>query len=157
MSDWDEFQEGFLEHFLPLSMRKAKARDFELRQTPGMSVIVYDIRFIRLSRNVPHLHLLERDLIRRFVRGLVCPLFRVLTSQINHFSSYSDAVDLCTCDRDEGDGREWCLEEKIRVEEEGSLAHGRPKGGRVQPVRAQSLPKVSVAPNNLLQLLRDLN
>ena len=65
-----------MEQFILESVRRAKAREFEdLKKMPIMSVTEYDIKFTQLSRYAPHLVLMERMRIKRFVDGLVKPLF----------------------------------------------------------------------------------
>ena len=91
---WEEFREFFMERFLPESVRKAKAREFEdLRQIPSMSVSEYDIRFTQLSRYAPYLVPTERMRIERFIEGLVMPLYRAVAPQMKTFPSYAAAVD----------------------------------------------------------------
>ena len=83
-----------MERFLPESVRKAKAREFEdLRQIPSMSVSEYDIRFTQLSRYAPYLVPTERMRIERFIEGLVMPLYRAVAPQMKTFPSYAAAVD----------------------------------------------------------------
>ncbi|WRX16502.1 Retrotransposon gag domain - like 10 [Theobroma cacao] len=89
---WSEFSVAFLDRFLPLSARNAKAREFKtLVQTSSMMVSEYDIKFTQLSRYAPYLVSTEEMKIQRFVDGLVEPLFRVVASQ--DFTTYSTAVD----------------------------------------------------------------
>ncbi|XP_017974483.1 PREDICTED: uncharacterized protein LOC108661564 [Theobroma cacao] len=50
---WSEFSAAFLDRFLPLNVRNARAREFEiLVQTSSMTVSEYDIKFTQLSRAV---------------------------------------------------------------------------------------------------------
>ena len=45
-----------MERFLPESVRRARAREFEeLKQLPNMTVVEYDMRFTQLSRYAPYL------------------------------------------------------------------------------------------------------
>ena len=91
---WEEFSESFLERFLPESVRRARAKQFEeLEQTPSMTVAEYDIQFTQLSRYAPHLVPTERMRIERFIDGLVRPLFRAVAPQMKSFPSYSAAVE----------------------------------------------------------------
>ncbi|XWS50895.1 hypothetical protein CRYUN_Cryun12cG0129400 [Craigia yunnanensis] len=81
-----------MDHFLLVSVRDAKAREFEsLVQTFSMSMFEYDIRFTQLSRYVLNFVLTEEMKVKRFVNGLVEPLFIVVEPQ--KFASYSLVVD----------------------------------------------------------------
>ncbi|WRX29259.1 Reverse transcriptase domain - like 10 [Theobroma cacao] len=89
---WSEFSVAFLDRFLPLSVRNARAREFEtLVQTSSMTVSEYDIKFTQLARYAPYLISTEEMKIQRFVDGLVEPLFRAVASR--DFTTYSAAVD----------------------------------------------------------------
>ncbi|EOY18885.1 DNA/RNA polymerases superfamily protein [Theobroma cacao] len=89
---WSEFSVAFLDRFLPLSVRNARAREFEtLVQTSSMTVSEYDIKFTQLARYAPYLVSTEEMKIQRFVDGLVEPLFRAVASR--DFTTYSAAVD----------------------------------------------------------------
>ncbi|EOY03326.1 DNA/RNA polymerases superfamily protein [Theobroma cacao] len=89
---WSEFSVAFLDRFLPLSVRNARAREFEtLVQTSSMTVSEYDIKFTQLARYAPYLVSTEEMKIQRFVDGLVEPLFRAVASR--DFTTYSTAVD----------------------------------------------------------------
>ncbi|EOY08630.1 Uncharacterized protein TCM_023455, partial [Theobroma cacao] len=50
----------------------------------------YDVCITQLLRYAPHLVLIEQNRIKRFIRGLIEPLFRVLATQM--FSSYATMV-----------------------------------------------------------------
>ncbi|WRX26672.1 Retrotransposon gag domain - like 10 [Theobroma cacao] len=79
---WSEFSAAFLDRFLPLNVRNARAKEFEtLVQTSSMTVSEYDIKFTQLSRYAPYLISTEEIKIQRFVDGLVEPLFRAVASQ----------------------------------------------------------------------------
>ncbi|EOY21530.1 DNA/RNA polymerases superfamily protein, putative isoform 2 [Theobroma cacao] len=89
---WEEFSVAFMDRSLPASVRYGEAREFEvLVQTRTMSVSEYDIRFTQLSRYAPYLVPTEEMKVKRFVDGLVWPLFRAIGPQ--RFDSYSSAVD----------------------------------------------------------------
>ncbi|XP_017976442.1 PREDICTED: uncharacterized protein LOC108661959 [Theobroma cacao] len=89
---WSEFSTAFLDQFLPLSVRNARAREFEtLIQTSSMTVLEYDIKFTQLAKYAPYLVSTEEIKIQRFVDGLVEPLFRAVASQ--DFTTYSAVVD----------------------------------------------------------------
>ncbi|KAF7808083.1 DNA/RNA polymerases superfamily protein [Senna tora] len=95
--DWGEFNKDFLERFLPESVREARAKEFLLfKQTSEMTVAEYSTQLIRLSKYAPHSTSTERELIKRFVQGLLPPLFRAMVSQINQFESYAVALDCAT-------------------------------------------------------------
>lgn len=105
----------------------------------------YDICFIRLSKYVAHLHLIESNLTWCFVQGLMRLLFKAMASKINHFSSYSDAVDYARMIKMRTVEENASLRKKRRVGEEGTSVQVRPTSGRTQSVRSQSLPGVLVA------------
>ncbi|XP_017974536.1 PREDICTED: uncharacterized protein LOC108661597 [Theobroma cacao] len=91
---WSEFSTTFLDRFLSLSVRNARARKFEtLVQTSSMTVSDYDIKFTQLARYAPYLVSIEEMKIQRFMDGLVEPLFRAVASR--DFTTYSTVVD-CT-------------------------------------------------------------
>ncbi|EOY14114.1 Uncharacterized protein TCM_033375 [Theobroma cacao] len=79
---WSEFSTTFLDRFLPLSVRNARAREFEaLVQTLSMTVLQYDIKFMQFVRYAPYLVSIEEKKIRRFMDGLVEPFCSILGFQ----------------------------------------------------------------------------
>ncbi|EOY08662.1 Uncharacterized protein TCM_023639 [Theobroma cacao] len=81
-----------MDRFLLESVRDAKAQEFEtLVQAPRMIVSNYDIQFTQLSRYAPYLVQTERERIKRFIKGLHRPIYRILVSQ--RFTSYPEVVD----------------------------------------------------------------
>ncbi|KAF7808124.1 DNA/RNA polymerases superfamily protein [Senna tora] len=115
--DWGEFKKDFLERFLPESVREARAREFLLfKQTSEMTVAEYSTQLIRLSKYAPNSTSTERELIKRFVQGLLPPLFRAMVSQINQFESYAVALDCAT-------------RIEMREKEEDDAAKKRKRGG----------------------------
>ena len=76
---WDEFIELFLAHFFPQSVRDSRVCEFEtLVQIEQMSVMEYNIQFMRLSRYAPHLVATEKLRVQRFLEGLKSYLFRAI-------------------------------------------------------------------------------
>ncbi|KAF7814510.1 DNA/RNA polymerases superfamily protein [Senna tora] len=115
--DWGEFKKDFLERFLPESVREARAREFLLfKQTSDMTVAEYSTQLIRLSKYAPHSTSTERELIKRFVQGLLPHLFRAMVSQIYQFESYAAALDCAT-------------RIEMREKEEDDTAKKRKRGG----------------------------
>lgn len=89
---WEEFTQAFINRFLLENMRDAKSHEFEtLIQVPGMTVSDYDIQFTKLSRYASYLVQTERERIKRFIKGLHRPIYRILVSQT--FRSYPEIVD----------------------------------------------------------------
>ncbi|EOY03090.1 Uncharacterized protein TCM_017531 [Theobroma cacao] len=89
---WSEFSTAFLDQFLSLNVRNARAREFEtLVQTSSMTVLEYDIKFMQLERYAPYLVSTEDMKIQRFTGGLVELLFRAVASR--DFNTYSTIVD----------------------------------------------------------------
>ena len=85
---WEEFNKAFMDHFQPISVQDAKAHEFEaLVQTFSMFVFEYNICFTRLSCYTPNLVSTEEMKVKRFVKGLIEPLFRAVAPQ--KFTSYS--------------------------------------------------------------------
>lgn len=73
---WEEFKGVFMDHFIPRSMRMARAREFDLLKQDSMSVDEYDTKFIWLDCYTPHLVLNEREMIRQFILGLRHSLYQ---------------------------------------------------------------------------------
>ncbi|WRX11172.1 Retrotransposon gag domain - like 10 [Theobroma cacao] len=68
---WSEFSAAFLDQFLPLSVRNARAREFEtLVQTLSMTVSEYDIKFTQLARYAPYLVSTEEMKIQNVHGGI---------------------------------------------------------------------------------------
>lgn len=59
-----------MDRFIPWSTSLAKAREFETFKQGTMTIEEYDTQFHRLSNFATHMHLDERERIRRFVMGL---------------------------------------------------------------------------------------
>ena len=90
--DWFDFYNAFVERFTPESLREAKAREFELlKQTKGMSVLDYDIKFNQLVRYAPHMVVTENMKANRFANGLKEYLFGEIP--LTRTSTYSDVLD----------------------------------------------------------------
>ncbi|WRX26032.1 Retrotransposon gag domain - like 10 [Theobroma cacao] len=89
---WEEFTQAFMDRFLPESVRDAKTQEFEtLMQALGMTVSDYDIQFTQLSRYALYLVQTEKERIKRFIKGLHEPIYKILVSQ--RFQSYPEVVD----------------------------------------------------------------
>ena len=74
MGTWEEFQEAFLERFLPEGTRDAKKRAFEdLWMTPNMSVTEFELQYTELAQYAQGIVPTERDRVKRFVQRLVEP------------------------------------------------------------------------------------
>ncbi|EOY03180.1 Uncharacterized protein TCM_017765 [Theobroma cacao] len=87
-----DFSIAFLDRFLPLSVRNARARELEkLVQTSSMIVSEYDIKFTQLARYAVYLVSTEEMKIQKFMDGLVVPFLRVVASR--DFDTYSATVD----------------------------------------------------------------
>ena len=68
--------------------------EFErLWQTVGMSVAEYDAHFTRLSRYTPHLVAIETIKVRKFVRGLLDPMFTTFSPEVRRMS-YAEIVNV---------------------------------------------------------------
>ncbi|CAJ2633390.1 unnamed protein product [Trifolium pratense] len=77
--EWDEYAQRFLAQFLPRSVRDSRAQKFEnLVQLDQMTIMEYNIQFMRLSRYAPHLVATEQLRVQRFVDGLKSYLFRAI-------------------------------------------------------------------------------
>ena len=91
---WEEFEGVFVERFLPQSVRKARAREFEeLKQLPSMTMAEYDVHFTQLSLYTPYLVPTKHIRVDRFIYKLVRPLYRVVIPQVKTFPSYSITMD----------------------------------------------------------------
>ncbi|XP_059313960.1 uncharacterized protein LOC132064839 [Lycium ferocissimum] len=73
---WDEFADAFIEHFMPIEVREAKATEFENLRQNDMTVQDYYLKFVSLSRHAPHMVPDMRAVVRRFVLGLKPELHR---------------------------------------------------------------------------------
>ncbi|XP_060171750.1 uncharacterized protein LOC132602941 [Lycium barbarum] len=67
---WDEFTSAFLDHFMPIEVREAKAEQFLKLKQNGRSVQDYYLEFISLAKHAPHMVPDMREKVRRFVGGL---------------------------------------------------------------------------------------
>ncbi|XP_059294542.1 uncharacterized protein LOC132047526 [Lycium ferocissimum] len=52
---WDEFADAFIEHFMPIEVREAKATEFENLRQKDMTVQDYYLKFVSLSAYAPHM------------------------------------------------------------------------------------------------------
>ncbi len=90
--EWNEFAQLFLAHFLPQSVQDSRAREFEhFVQTYQMSVMEYNVQFMRLFRYAPHLIATEKLRVQRFLEGLKSYLFRVIAGHGD--MTYEQALD----------------------------------------------------------------
>lgn len=77
---WNEFEEAFLERFLPETTCMAHEQEFEkLLQGPDMPIDEYNSKFVRLARYAPHIVPDERHRINRFILGLRQPFYDVIS------------------------------------------------------------------------------
>ncbi|XP_059277631.1 uncharacterized protein LOC132031721 [Lycium ferocissimum] len=76
-TNWDEFVDAFLDHFMPIKVREAKVMKFERLRQNDMTVQNYYLKFVSLSRYAPHMVPdLWEAMVRRFVLGLKPELHR---------------------------------------------------------------------------------
>jgi hypothetical protein len=91
---WEQFSEAFLGRFLPEGLKDDLVRQFErLEQTASMSVDEYSRKFIALSQYAPHMVNTEHAKIKRFVSGLVRPLYMSMRATATKFDTLAEAVD----------------------------------------------------------------
>ena len=73
---WEEFEEAFLDRFLPQGVRDAKRQEFEdLWHTLDMSVTEYELKYNELAQYAAGLVPNEYEKIKRFVQRLDEPLY----------------------------------------------------------------------------------
>ncbi|XP_059280963.1 aldehyde dehydrogenase family 3 member F1-like [Lycium ferocissimum] len=72
---WDEFTSTFLDHFMPIEVREAKAEQFLKLKQNGRSVQDYYLEFISLAKHAPNMVPDMRARVRRFVGGLDSHLY----------------------------------------------------------------------------------
>src|SRR5262249_15594028 len=88
---WEEFSDNLMERFMPEIEKENRMYQFEaLRQTPEMTVTEYASKFIRLMRYAPTHVTTERIKIRRFIRGLIQPLYELVAA--THFPTLAEAI-----------------------------------------------------------------
>lgn len=90
---WEEFTKSFLARFLLINKWEDLVAEFKrLWQTVGMSVAEYDAHFTRLSRYTPHLVAIDTINVRKFVRGLLDPMFTTFSLEVRRMS-YAEIVN----------------------------------------------------------------
>ncbi|XP_070022617.1 uncharacterized protein [Nicotiana sylvestris] len=67
---WSEFANAFIDHFLPVETREARAAEFENLKQGSISVWEYHMEFARLSKYAIHMLPTMEARVRRFVQGL---------------------------------------------------------------------------------------
>ncbi|XP_059285670.1 uncharacterized protein LOC132039145 [Lycium ferocissimum] len=67
---WDEFVDAFLDHFIPIEVREAKAIEFKRLRQNNMTVQEYYHKFVSLAKHAPHMVPDTRVIVRRFLLGL---------------------------------------------------------------------------------------
>ncbi|XP_070018095.1 uncharacterized protein [Nicotiana sylvestris] len=67
---WEDFEEAFMDNFIPEEDREAKATEFEQLKQGNKSVQEYYVEFIRLAKHAPHMVKTEKTKICRFVGSL---------------------------------------------------------------------------------------
>ncbi|XP_059306403.1 uncharacterized protein LOC132057821 [Lycium ferocissimum] len=72
---WDEFTSAFLDHFMPIEVREAKAEQFLKLKQNGRSVQDHYLEFVSLAKHAPHMVPDMRVRVRRFVGGLDSHLY----------------------------------------------------------------------------------
>ena len=91
---WKEFEEAFLDRFLPQGVRDAKRQEFEdLWHTSEMSVTEYELKYNELAQYAPGLVPNEYEKVKRFVQRLDEPLYIALAAQVGNFKNVSQAAD----------------------------------------------------------------
>ena len=89
---WEEFEDLFLQEFLPETVRISWAYEFErLTQAGCGSIDDYANRFLELSAYAPGLVDTERRKVDRFVHGLQPQIRRVMVGQTH--VSLTEAID----------------------------------------------------------------
>ncbi|QHO50294.1 uncharacterized protein LOC107460305 [Arachis duranensis] len=83
---WEEFTEEFLTRFYPANKQAEDAIAFERLRQENMTVTEYTKEFTRLSKSAPYLVNSEEMKVRRFVRGLVEPMFTTLMPEVGCMS-----------------------------------------------------------------------
>lgn len=64
------FKASFLDYFFPLELREAKAVEFMNLKKGGMSVNEYTLKFTKLSKLCPSLHVDSRACMKKFTVGV---------------------------------------------------------------------------------------
>ncbi|XP_059301848.1 uncharacterized protein LOC132053760 [Lycium ferocissimum] len=67
---WDEFASAFLDHFMLIEVKEAKAEQFLKLKQNGRSVQDYYLEFVSLAKHAPLIIPDMRARVRRFVYGL---------------------------------------------------------------------------------------
>ncbi|EOY19968.1 Uncharacterized protein TCM_045371 [Theobroma cacao] len=73
------------------SRQVVELTSFRLTEASGMTVSDYDIQFTQLSRYASYMVQTERERIKRFIKRLHRPIYRILVSR--RFTSYPEVVD----------------------------------------------------------------
>ena len=116
---WEEFEELFMQEFLPETVRMTRSYEFErLTQAGCGSVDDYASRFLELSAYAPALVTTERQKVSRFIYGLQKDIRRVMIGQT--YASLTEAMDRARrielWDREDGISDANDQRKKLRVE-----------------------------------------
>ena len=79
LASWKEFKKAFLDHYLPLEIREARADQFLNLHQGNMSVREYSLQFNSLSRYAPNVVSTMEDRVHRYVDRLDLYLVRDCT------------------------------------------------------------------------------
>lgn len=91
---WNNFNEAFLERFVPETIHMAKEQEIEkLQQGPDMSINEYNAKFVCMAHYAPHVVPDERRRIRQFILGLRQPFYDVVSPQVNVYPSYAATIE----------------------------------------------------------------
>ncbi|XP_070015458.1 uncharacterized protein [Nicotiana sylvestris] len=89
---WKEFEEAFMDNFIPEDDREAKATEFEQLKQGNKSVQEYYMEFIRLAKHAPHMVKIEKAKIRRFVGDLAYHIKDTTSAAVVGMTSFSSVV-----------------------------------------------------------------
>ncbi|XP_070032307.1 uncharacterized protein [Nicotiana tomentosiformis] len=92
-ASWSEFVDAFIDHFLPVETKAARATKFENIGQGSMSVRDYHMRFAHMSKYVIYMLPTMDFRVRRFVQGL-SPLVinEAATTALNSYINYRNMV-----------------------------------------------------------------
>ncbi|XP_070039506.1 uncharacterized protein [Nicotiana tomentosiformis] len=90
---WGEIVDAFIDHFLPVETKAARAAEFENLRQGSLSVWDYHMRFAYLSKYALYMLPIMEAKVRRFVQGL-SPLVinEAATASLNSDMNYGKMV-----------------------------------------------------------------
>ncbi|XP_070040715.1 uncharacterized protein [Nicotiana tomentosiformis] len=145
---WSEFADSFIDHFLPVETKAARAAEFESPRQGSLSVWKYHIRFAHLSKYAIYMLPTMEARVRHFVQGLI-PLVinEAATTALNSDMNYGIMVAFAQATKDRKLRGKMEQDNNKKTRSAGNLSgsYSRGNGGKALHRRVSSRPTQSVA------------